>query len=223
MHLSHLLFTSLIFIGVLQALPTYAQGNYDADMQAFADQDGQNPPPEGVYLFTGSSSVRMWKSLSEDFPERPMLNRGFGGSTFADLIHYIDEAIFRYQPKVVFVYEGDNDLGKGLTPEQVQKDVRRFYKLFRKKMPNVPLVFICPKPSISRWEGHERYLTFNRMLKKFTQQQPNTYYLDVWTPMTDDDGEVKKDIFIEDNLHMNAKGYDIWEAAVRKMLENIGL
>jgi hypothetical protein len=36
--------------------------------------------------------------------------------------------------------------------------------------------------------------------------------------MLTSDGDVMKDIFIGDNLHMNSKGYKIWESLIRPVL-----
>jgi lysophospholipase L1-like esterase len=164
-----------------------------------------------IILFTGSSSVRFWKDVQGYFPEQNILNRGFGGSTMADLLYYTDKLIVPYHPKKIFIYEGDNDLAGKRTPEEILASADSILLIIRAKVSKkVPVYFISAKPSLARWSMKEQYLDFNQKLKAWTATRKRVKYVDVWTPMLDANGEVQKDIFISDGLHMNKKGYDIW-------------
>jgi len=89
----------------------------------------------------------------------------------------------------------------------------------RSQLPvKVKIIFISAKPSVARWQLKSKYEEFNRQLKLWTSTKKNVLYADVWTPMLDNRGEVRKDLFIEDNLHMNRKGYDIWKIVISKYL-----
>ena len=171
-----------------------------------------------VILFTGSSSVRFWKSLEEDFPSVNVLNRGFGGSHFSDLIYFSDQLILQYLPQKIFIYEGDNDIGAGKTVDSVLMDAQYLVKKIRRTLPKSEIHLISPKPSVARWELKDKYLDFNSRLKKWCTHDPFLFYVDVWTPMVDDSGQVLIELFISDELHMNDKGYDIWEEVVRPYL-----
>ncbi len=164
-----------------------------------------------VILFTGSSSIRFWKDISTYFPKKNILNRGFGGSEMSDLIDYVDKLIVAYKPRQIFIYEGDNDIGYGKNPDDVLKQADQLLTLIRQKLSTkVQVVFISPKPSLARWQLKDKYVYFNRQLNAWTKQQKNVAYVDVWNPMLDSNGVVRKDLFIEDGLHMNKAGYDIW-------------
>lgn len=164
-----------------------------------------------LVLFTGSSSVRMWKDLSERFPKENIVNLGFGGSAMSDLLYYADEVIFKYTPKKIFIYEGDNDVNAGKTPDEILADAKTLLSQIREKLPrSVKVHFISAKPSVARWHLKEQYEAFNSQLKAWTEENPNVEYIDVWTPMLMQDGVVMQDIFLADNLHMTSKGYDIW-------------
>lgn len=174
---------------------------------------------KGLILFTGSSSIRMWKDLKTDFPKQNVLNHGFGGSDMADLLYYAKPLILDYQPKRVFIYEGDNDINAGKTPEVILQNAEKLLTLLRAELsPGVKIIFISAKPSVARWHLKAKYEDFNRQLKLWTSTKKNVLYADVWTPMLDANGEVFKDIFLEDNLHMNRKGYDIWKGVIGKFL-----
>jgi lysophospholipase L1-like esterase len=139
------------------------------------------------------------------------VNTGFGGSHMSDLYYYADELILNLKPKRIFIYEGDNDLGQGKTNEQIFADAEKLLRRIRCELPKkVKVYFITPKPSIRRWALKQQYENYISQLKAWTKNHKNVYTLDVWSPMMDEKGELKKDLFIEDELHMNSKGYDLW-------------
>ena len=116
------------------------------------------PPAPGGIVFVGSSTIRLWTTLAEDFAGLPVLNRGFGGSTFPEALHYLQPTVVRYQPRTVVVYEGDNDLAAGRTPQQVADDYRAFVRGVRDSLPNARIVFLAIKPSPSRWKLESQQL-----------------------------------------------------------------
>ena len=86
---------------------------WENEISAFERMDRTNPPPKGGVLFIGSSTIRFWKSLPQDFPGRNVINRGFGGSELEDSTHFADRIIFPYEPSMVFIRAGGNDLWAG--------------------------------------------------------------------------------------------------------------
>lgn len=212
----------LLFCYNLSAQQTEGPEKWETTIQRFEARDANVPHSPGMALFVGSSSVVKWNTLDIDLPGHIVLNRGFGGSNFHDLIYYADRVIFPYKPGIVFVYEGDNDLAQGDSPKQVLKSAKKLRKMIAKALgKDVPVVFISPKPSLARWELKTAYETTNSLLKAFTEKKAHTYFADVWTPSLKANGEVMDDIFVSDNLHMNAKGYDIWAAVIRPMVERL--
>ena len=173
-----------------------------------------------IILFVGSSSIRMWGSLAKDFPKHNTLNRGFGGSEMSDLIYFVDQLIIPYNPTTIFIYEGDNDLSNGKSPDEIVKHFQQLVSLIRQKLsPKTNVYFISPKPSIARWSLKPKYDELNQRLKTLAKQNKRVTFIDMWPPMLEPDGTVKKDLFIEDGLHMNAKGYSIWAAVVKAYLK----
>lgn len=160
-------------------------------------------------VFTGSSSIRMWKDLQERFPDQQILNTGFGGSQFSDLELYLDELILNYNPVKVFIYEGDNDVSAKVRLRTIVDTSERILTVLQQKKQGMEIVLISPKPSISRWKLRGKYRRLNRKLSRLAKKTDGVDFIDVWYPMLDK-RKVKQDIFIEDGLHMNSKGYDIW-------------
>ena len=217
-------FLLLLFLPLARAsaqdLP--APTRFENAIVAFEGADTEDPVEPGVILFVGSSSVVKWETLAEDLDGHRVLNRGFGGSNFNDLIHYADRVIYPYRPKAVFVYEGDNDIAMGSSAKQVAKDAKTLRKMIAKELgKDVPVVFISPKPSVARWEQRATYEDANARLAAYAAKKDHTFFVDVWTPALQPDGSVRPDIFVEDNLHMNDAGYDIWEATIGPVVDRL--
>jgi lysophospholipase L1-like esterase len=207
-----LLLSALFLCGfsLLAQNPQRFQGEIDKYAKEAASVNNKK-----LALFTGSSSIRIWDDMAERFPKKNVLNRGFGGSSMSDLLYYTDELIFKYSPSKIFIYEGDNDIASGKTPEQILADAKTILGQVREKLPKkVKVYFISAKPSVSRWNLKDKYVDFNKQLEDWTKTEANVDYIDVWTPMLQPSGEVMDDIFREDNLHMTSKGYDIWEIVI---------
>jgi lysophospholipase L1-like esterase len=169
-------------------------------------------------VFTGSSSIRFWKDVQERFPEYQVLNTGFGGSQFSDLELYLDELILNYNPVKVFIYEGDNDIFAKKRPRKIVKRAEYILSILQQRNPNMEIVLISAKPSIARWNYRGRYRRLNRKLDKLAAKNEKIDFVDVWYPMLDN-RKVKQDIFIEDGLHMNDKGYDIWYDVIKNYMD----
>ena len=182
----------------------------EAEIRRFEESDRTTPPPAGGIVFVGSSSIRMWRSLESDFPTLPVLNRGFGGSTFPEAIHYLPRTVLKYKPRTVVVYEGDNDLTLDWGPRQLADDYGSFVRAVRDSLPNAKIVFISVKPSPSRWRLVDQVREANRLVRAIVARDPLQSYADVFTPMLGPNGRPKPELFLADSLHMTPAGYAIW-------------
>lgn len=169
-------------------------------------------------VFTGSSSIRVWHNLQERFPNHQIVNSGFGGSQASDLLGYCHELILKYKPKKVFIYEGDNDISAGKNSKIILSDITEIITKIRAQNTATKIVLIAAKPSIARWKKRRSFKRLNRKFKKMSKTNVDISFVDVWKPMLNG-RKVKEDIFVEDGLHMNAKGYEIWYKAVKPFLE----
>lgn len=191
------------------------------EIKAFKKSDSLNKPAAHPIVFVGSSSFRKWTNVNEAFPGYPIINRGFGGSTFPDVILYLNEIVFPYHPSQVVIYCGDNDLASSdtMSAQIVAKRFEDLFKQLRRKLPNSNIVFVSIKPSPSRRKLMPAMESTNTLIKKFLSQKVNTAYADVYHPMLDKKGEPLPYIFESDSLHMNSKGYDIWKRVLKPYLK----
>ncbi|MBM3412855.1 MAG: G-D-S-L family lipolytic protein [Bacteroidetes bacterium] len=199
--------------------PVFSQSikPFQAEIDAFKKQDSLQQPPQNPIVFAGSSSFRLWESMYKDFSGFPVLNRGFGGSTLLDLIDRLEETVLQYNPKQVVIYCGENDFAASasVTPAEVAVRFKRVYSAIRKRQgKKTKIIFISIKPSVARWQLESKFVAANELISSFLKSKRNTYYIDVHTPMLDPAGQVFPDLFIKDNLHMNAKGYAIWKELI---------
>lgn len=143
---SLLLVVAIFFTGNCIAQP------FIGEILEFKKQDVANPPPSDPILFVGSSSFRKWTDVSNYFPGYTILNRGFGGSSFPDLIRYASDIIYPYHPKQVVIYCGDNDLASSdsITADTVFERFKILFDGIRNNLPNENIVFVSIKPSPSR-------------------------------------------------------------------------
>ncbi|MDB4438082.1 SGNH/GDSL hydrolase family protein [bacterium] len=197
-----------------------APGKWEKDIARFEAAAKTKPLPKGALLFVGSSSIRMW-DLKKSFPDRVTINHGFGGSELEDSLHFADRIIIPHAPKVVFLYAGDNDINKGKTAGRVVDDYQKFVKKLGGALPNTRVVFLPIKPSLSRWGKWPEMKKANLVIQDLASKNPLLDYIDTATPMMGTDGKPMPDLFQNDGLHMNEKGYLIWNKAVKKWLKEI--
>jgi len=197
-----------------------AQLPFANEIAAFKKSDSDSFPPKNAVLFVGSSTFRKWTTLQADFPSHVIINRGFGGSTFPDVIRYANDIIIPYQPKQVLIYCGDNDLASSdtVTSKMVAEKFKTLFKIIRDGAPNAQIVFVSIKPSPSRERLMPKIVMTNKLIKKFLRHKKNTGFINIYNAMLDNSGKPMKDIFISDNLHMNAKGYAIWQKIIEPYL-----
>ena len=191
---------------------------WEAAIEKFEAADKQSPPAPGGALFIGSSSIRMW-DLAKHFPaEKNAINRGFGGSHMADSTHYAERIAIAYQPRVIFIYAGDNDIKGGKTPQRVLSDYRAFVKKVHAELPKTRIVYIAIKPSIARWNLVDKMRQANALIREETAGDKRLAFIDIDTPMLGDDGKPREELFIKDGLHLSEAGYEIWSDLVRPHL-----
>lgn len=190
---------------------------YDEAMAEFAAQDAAAMPPRCATLFTGSSSIRFWRTLKEDFPNRQVINRGFGGATIAEVDWYFDKVVTPYKPKAIVFYAGENDINAGKTPDQAFADFQTFMALKSKKLGATPVWFIAAKPSKLRFGQMPAQTELNAKVKALADKREDLAYIDIVPAMLKTDGS-PKDIFVEDDLHMTPEGYRLWTPVVEAAL-----
>ncbi|MFX1265865.1 MAG: GDSL-type esterase/lipase family protein [Promethearchaeota archaeon] len=196
---------------------------WERSIRSLEKQDLETPPPSGSILFTGSSSIRYWKTLEEDMAPLSVLNRGFGGSRISDVTYYADRIVFPYKPGGIVFYAGENDISglvftKKKTPEEVANDFRSFCSKIHTKMAEVPVYFISIKPPKRRRKLWPEMQEANRLVEEICQSDSRLNYIDIVESTLDPEGNPRHDIFKWDGIHLNEKGYEIWTSIVKPVL-----
>lgn len=195
-----------------------SSADWEQDMQRFADADAVAPPTKNAVLFLGSSSIRLWEALATDFPAVSVINRGFGGSEIRDSTWYADRIVVPYAPRQIVFYAGDNDLASGRSPMQLRDDFRKFVARVRHDLPQVKIAYLSSKPSPSRAHLLATQREANALIRQDIATMRGVQFVDVFTPILDGNGQPRAELFIEDRLHMNRGGYELWKQVLAPYL-----
>lgn len=198
-----------------------AANRFENEIAAYERADRQSPPPKDAVLFMGSSTFRMWgKDVAEDFAPMVTINRGFGGSTFDDVLFYMQRMVIRYRPKAIVVYCGDNDIALGDSPQRVAENFRTFVDRARKGLGDVRIYYVSIKPSPSRWRLWPAMREANSLIREYAGRSRGLTFIDTATPMLKADGTPDRSLFRDDMLHMNRKGYEMWAPIMKKAMKD---
>ena len=191
---------------------------WEKDIRSFEEWDSKNTFASNAVLFVGSSSIRLW-ATRECFPEFAVINRGFGGSQISDVNFFAHRIVLPYKPKVIVFYAGDNDIAAGKNPKRVFDDFRKFVKLIHNHLPMTRIIFISIKPSLNRWSFWPLMKETNMMVKELSEKDRRVTFADVGTVLLGHDGKPNTKLYVNDNLHLNSKGYEAWTKLLRPMIE----
>jgi lysophospholipase L1-like esterase len=194
---------------------------WEGDIRTFETADKTNPPPRDAVVFVGSSSIRLWKTAPAQFPNHRIINRGFGGSHLSDSVAFAERIVIPYRPKVVVLYAGDNDIASGKTAQRVFDDFKAFATKVRNALPETRVAFLAIKPSPSRLKFFDEQKLANERIHEFIAGDNKLVYVDTWTPILGADGKPRAELFLKDQLHLNAEGYKQWAGIVGPLLDKL--
>ena len=192
---------------------------YQKDINKFKDQDLMDFPEDVEVLFTGSSSIRFWNSLEEDMRPLKVLNRGFGGAHIVHVNYHFEDVVSRYNPQAIVFFCGTNDITALKTAKETVEDFKIFQNKVRTNLPNVPIFVIGINPTPAREYIEEEELEYNKLIADLAAEDELLSFIDIWDAMLSEEGERIPELFVEDGLHINAKGYEIWTKLVRENLK----
>lgn len=205
---------------LLVSLSAFAKPEqWAADIDKLTANDATNPPPKGAVVFVGSSSIRFWTTLAQDFPSVFSINRGFGGSELADSVFYADRIVIPYAPRLVVVYAGDNDLWAGKSSQTVLDDFRAFRTKVHAALPKTKIIYLSIKESPSRERIREKVIITNQLIAADCKTDARCVFVDVDTPMLDSLGQMRPELFRPDQLHLLPAGYAIWTKVLAPYLK----
>lgn len=192
---------------------------FEKHISRFEKLDQQSQPPTGAVVCVGSSSIRMWhKRIVGDLAPLTVVPRGFGGSNMNDLLHYADRVVLAYRPRAVLIYEGDNDIGQGISPQRIALTFDELVGKIHLELPACRIYVLSIKPSLRRWSLWPKMVKANQLLEQACERDGRLTFIDVASPMLGSDGKPRPELFIRDELHLNEAGYDLWRGVVRPVL-----
>jgi lysophospholipase L1-like esterase len=207
-----------LFAILTGAAPATAQdARYEKEVSAFAARDRSSPPRKGQILFAGSSTIVDWDPVKY-FPDLTIINRGLWGSSLIDSVRLLDRIVLPYEPRLVVVYAGDNDIDGGQTSEDVAVQFEHLVRGIHAKLPQTRIVFIGIKPSPQRWLTIDRARETNERIRALASRDDRIAYLDVDGPMLGFDEKPRRELFLEDGLHLSPQGYQLWTTLLRPLL-----
>jgi lysophospholipase L1-like esterase len=180
---------------------------FENEISAFEERDRKSPPPQNGILFVGSSTFRRWENIQADFPNLPVFNRGFGGSTMAELNYYIDRIVLPYRPAKIVVYEGTNDVATGQSAEMVFSQMQRFHEKVHAALPNTQIYFLPLIPAPSRVQHTAEMDKANAMIRDYAVKHPEVHYIDARYVWSDEKRQPIDSLYIFDRLHPSREAY----------------
>lgn len=204
----------------LPTAPLPANANAAPEINAFWEADRKQMPPSGAVLFMGSSSVKLWSTLAQDFPEIPVINRGFGGSLIQDSTQYVDRIAIPYRPKLIIMFAGTNDMAYGnKSPQQVLDDYKAFVAKIHAALPDTRIAFISISPTVARWNQEPKNLEANFLIERYTLENNSPTdklsFIDTHSQLLGVDGKPQPNLLRADGLHFNTEGYKVFTAIVK--------
>ena len=194
---------------------------FEGEIRNFERRDKVNSPTVGGVVVIGSSSIRLWTGIHNDLQPITIVSRGFGGSTMYDALYYLERIVLPYAPRSVIIYEGDNDIAYGTTPEVITEDFINIVTELKAHNAEIRIFFISIKPSLSRWTLWEKMNRTNTMIKALADNDDSIFYIDVATEMLNEKGEPNVNLFQADQLHLNANGYELWKRALQNTMVSL--
>ncbi len=192
---------------------------FEAAIQRFEEADAKQMPPVGAIVAVGSSSMRGWHgTIAGDLAPLTIIPRGFGGSNMHDALHFVDRIVLPYRPRAVVVYEGDNDIAGKIAPAKIAETFRALAERVHQELPECRIYVLSIKPSPSRWHGWPAMQEANRLLAAACAEDVRLTFVDVATPMLDEEGKPRAPLYQKDNLHLTRAGYELWRDVLRPIL-----
>ena len=191
---------------------------FEKEVVAYEAADRQKLPPKGGILFIGSSTIRLWKTLTADFPDHRVINRGFGGTEIVDSTHFADRLIFPHEPKQIFLRAGGNDIHAGRLPREVAADFAQFVRVVHARLPKTEILYIALSPAPARWGEADKNRELNRLIRQLALDMPRVGFVDAYDISLTADGRARPELFMKDRLHFAAEGYKLLADRVRPFL-----
>ena len=210
-----------VLAALLAPIHSHAQSpphRFESAVLAYEAGDKTNSPPRHAILLAGDSQFYRWKTVQEDLPGYAIINRGIDSFEMSDLFYYANRLVLPYQPRLIVLHVGGNDVHDGRAPTNILADFKAFVARVREKLPEVPIAFTSITPGPSRWTEAPQRKEANQAIKDYVATQPGLLYIDLWDAMLTPDGQPRQDLWVADGVHPNHDGYLVRVKIMRPLL-----
>ncbi len=187
-------------------------GNFHNHVRYFEQRDQGQAKTD--ILFVGSSSARLWKNAPPKINGLSFKSRGAGGAHIEDIEIYFNRLIRAYNPSKIIFYIGENDLATTETPKEVFSQFENLLKKTKTSLPHARLFCGTIKVSPSRLNLDKKIKAFNLLLA----QNSTCKFVNLYGSLFDRKGQLLKDVWASDLLHLNQNGYQLWLKAIKATL-----
>jgi lysophospholipase L1-like esterase len=209
---------TVLALCAIWGVAAFADNPLEGAVLAFEAQDKTNPPPVGAVVVAGSSTIALWSSITADLSPLTIISRGLGGSTADDLDYYLERIVLVYKPRAVVLYEGDNDIALGKTPQYVANRIAGIMGRITARYPNTRVYVISIKPSVARWGLWPQMTQANQLLASFCNTDVRYTFIDISAVLLGSNGQPKPEYYVTGGLHLSTAGYQAWTSVIRPVL-----
>ncbi len=203
-----------------QVPPDRSSREFEDEIRAFEAEDRRSPPRPGESLFVGSSSIRLWSSLGDDFKPHPVRNRGFGGAQIRNIIDFGRRVVLPYAPARIVFFAGSNDIDAGASAAKVLADFETFVAGVHEMLPATRIAFISITTSPLRFHEVATVREANRLVREYVATDPRLAFIDVFPAMLDGAGRPRPELYLDDRLHPSRLGYLLWIPLIEPFLRD---
>ncbi len=225
------LFSTTAFFGFAQekkapepTTPEAIKARWEKDIAALEELDKSEIAGEKSVLFLGSSSIRRWESMAKDMEPWPVVRRGYGGAKFSDLVFFTERLMAAHSPRAVVVYVGNDITGNEKTDKSPEEVVKLFSQVvgdIHHKKPDAEVFVIGITPAPKRFAAWPTIQKANDLLKKYCSQNKRLHFIETAAAYLTSDGQPRPELYVDDKLHQNAAGYQLWSGIIRQELEKV--
>ena len=198
---------------------------WEKEIAAYEESERESPPQAAGVVILGSSNIRMWTTLADDFPGMNVLNRGVSGCRLAELAAFAPRLVAAAKPRVIAISAGTNDIAAGATTEEIRGAFGTLVATLRSAAPEATIVFLAISPTVKRWDQLDRQVEANAAIRAFIEAEArdgDLVYLDTSAAFLGPDGKPAAECFLDDLQHPstigNARRAELMRPVLRRLL-----
>ena len=192
------------------------------DIAAF-DELNKGFLPEQAILFYGSSSIRLWDNIETDMAPFPVVRRGYGGASLHDAAYFARRVLTPIDYRALVLFVGNDIWGNEYdkTPEEMEFLADKIVRTSRRHEKSAPVFFIEVTHVPARAHLIKEWDAANAKLKAYADEHDFVHFIPTRDLYIKENGQIREDLFREDNIHQNEAGYAIWKERIKDEISKV--